>query len=66
MSIIQNFEQVYERSFEHSFKNILKAVTQNVIYQSQSTFIKGRHILYGIVIAYKVVDDAKIKGSHHV
>jgi len=39
--------------------NRLQAVISSVVSDSQSTFIQGKHILDGILIAKEVVDDAR-------
>jgi hypothetical protein len=39
--------------------NRLKLVINKIIYETQSAFIKGTHILDGILFANVVVDDAK-------
>jgi hypothetical protein len=41
--------------------NRLSGVIGQVISQSQSAFVQGRHILDGILIANELVDDAKQK-----
>lgn len=38
--------------------NRLKSVIRSIISDAQSTFIKGRHIMYDIVIANEVINDA--------
>jgi len=39
--------------------NRLRSIMGSVISDSQSTFIKGRHILDGILVANEVVDEAR-------
>jgi len=41
--------------------NRLRKVVGNVVSDSQSTFIKGRQILDGILVANELIDDAKVK-----
>jgi len=40
--------------------NGLRIVVGNIVSKAQSAFIKGRQILDGILIANKIVDEAKI------
>jgi hypothetical protein len=39
--------------------NHLRQVLSSVIYEAQSTFVKGRQFLDGILIANELVDDAR-------
>ena len=45
--------------FAKVLANRLRSVIGNVVYDSQSAFVKGKQILDGILIANEVVDEAR-------